>query len=371
MIWLLILVVAPQVVFAVHRGRLMALKREKGWSSAIAGYTIADIRTADLPVYEIKGLWFLPALVFAAAPLVHGLITRTKIDTDLVVVYWTFIAITALFWLSYYIIYRQRAEAINEDIDLTLALTRVRRYNWSWFWLVAAWITGALNLCVWAAGNSETLIVIACLAYSAILIVVSLCTEFATRIAQQKLTAGGAGEVYLDDDDYWLFGLFYHNPNDRHFFVNDRIGMNMTVNLARPVGKVVMALALLCLVAMPFVGAWIWAEEKTPISLEVSGTAVTARHIREEYVIAISDVKEVELIDKLPRMRRTAGTGLDNLSKGRFHVTGYGASRLCLNPQNGPFLVIRADSLTYIFNDSVSGRTHEVYTELLRALSSG
>ena len=32
--------------------------------------------------------------------------------------------------------------------------------------------------------------------------------------------SAAAGEHYLDEDDYWLLGLFYHNPNDSHLMAN-------------------------------------------------------------------------------------------------------------------------------------------------------
>lgn len=61
-----------------------------------------------------------------------------------------------------------------------------------------------------------------------------LYTEFRLRALQAKLTAGAATGTLVDEDDRWIFGQFYYNPDDRHLIVNARTGLNTTVNLARP-----------------------------------------------------------------------------------------------------------------------------------------
>ena len=35
----------------------------------------------------------------------------------------------------------------------------------------------------------------------------------------------------VDEDDLWLWGMFYNNPGDRHLFINDRTGSGMGVNI--------------------------------------------------------------------------------------------------------------------------------------------
>ena len=59
--------------------------------------------------------------------------------------------------------------------------------------------------------------------------------ELRVRRLQEKLTADSGGDFYVDEDDHWIWGMFYYNPNDRRLIVNDRVGMNTSVNLARAV----------------------------------------------------------------------------------------------------------------------------------------
>ncbi|MCJ8012155.1 DUF5808 domain-containing protein [Paenibacillus sp. KQZ6P-2] len=45
--------------------------------------------------------------------------------------------------------------------------------------------------------------------------------------------------VYTDDDEYWVNGFTYHNPNDKRIFVPKRVGIGDTVNTATLGGKMI------------------------------------------------------------------------------------------------------------------------------------
>lgn len=42
------------------------------------------------------------------------------------------------------------------------------------------------------------------------------------------------GYQMVDDDEYWILGMIYYNPNDPALFVETRFGMGSTFNMARP-----------------------------------------------------------------------------------------------------------------------------------------
>ena len=52
-----------------------------------------------------------------------------------------------------------------------------------------------------------------------------------------------------DDDDFWILGMFYYNPNDTRLNVEKRFGYGGTVNIAHPAGKVIMIVIALMLIA--------------------------------------------------------------------------------------------------------------------------
>jgi len=363
MTWLLVLIVLPNAVFAFHREKLMSLKRDRGWFSDAESRTLVDIKAAAIPAMKISGVWFLIPCVISLIPLAYEFLSSSELVYA--AIYAVFTIITIFFWISYHFIFLLRTETVNEDLTLTLALTRVRRYNWGKFWLAASWLTGVLNIFLWIFSENITAFLVVTLVYTIALLCIALQTEFGTRRAQQRLTAANPGSLYVDEDEFWIWGLFYCNPNDKHFLVNDRIGMNMTVNLAKTGAKVVMGLSLLCIVAMPFIGIWILAEEATPVRLVLSETDLIARHTSNRYTIPLGEIDSVELLEELPLIiSRVNGTSLSNLSKGRFLVRGHGTSFLCLKPDNPPFLMIVAGDRTYFINDIDAGVTIDVYAWL-------
>lgn len=50
-----------------------------------------------------------------------------------------------------------------------------------------------------------------------------------------------------DDDEKWLYGIFYYNKEDPSFLVEKRLGMGSTINLAHPVGIALLILTFLIL----------------------------------------------------------------------------------------------------------------------------
>jgi hypothetical protein len=74
--------------------------------------------------------------------------------------------------------------------------------------------------------------------------------------------------------------------------------------------------------------------------LILSENNLTARHTRNQYTIDLNDIESIEMLEELPYLRRVAGTGFENLYKGRFSKIGYGIVRVCLQPQDPPFMVI-------------------------------
>jgi len=364
MVWLVLILVFPFLVFAIHRGRLINLKRENNWYSESLNQTLAEVKAAGVPVLRISNFWFLIPVILSMLPVIYMLLNPGEII--MASIYISFAVTTLLFWPFYHLIFRQRPEIVNENLTLTMALTRVRRYNWGKFWVIATWSTGILNLLLWVFESKPIAFLWLTLGYTVLVLIISIYTEFATRRAQQRLTSGDIGDIYLDEDDYWIGGFLYSNPNDSHFMINNRVGMGMTVNLAKTAGKIIMGFAALSIIAMPFIGVWIWIEEATPVRLVLSDRYLTVRHTTDVYVISLSAIESIELIENsedLPKINaRTNGMSSTNINKGTFSIFRVGSTFLCMHPENPPFLIIFADGQPYILNDFDSTVTRAVYS---------
>ena len=269
----------------------------------------------------------------------------------------------------YPLAFRQRPDVVDSDSRVNAALTRVRRYNWGKVWMALAWLSALLAVALWIFRESALGFMVSTLLYTLLILYICLRAEFAARRAQERLTRE-SGPDYVDEDEFWLWGMVYYNPNDRRAMINDRTGMGMSMNLARPAGKVVMGLcALLLIVCLPGFSLWFIAVDFTPREARIEDGTLYFGHVTEKYEIALDEISGTELLDDLPSAKRVAGTGMNTLCEGRFEVEGYENVRISLDPQQDCYIVVLTDEgLTRIFNLMTQAETEAFYAELAAAL---
>lgn len=348
-VWLLFLVL-PYWLFSRANGELKALKRRRGWQTAGAGQTVAEMPPAK-PPRRLSRVWFWPPLVLSVMPVLSVFLDDWDPTWQVVLgaTAFTGLLMTGLSLVFYPLVYRQRLDALDGDTTLTAALTRVRRYNWTKFWLLCSWLTAGYSLAVWLCWGNMAWYIIWNIVYALALIWASLQTEFAARRAQRRLTEGRTRLPEVDEDDRWIWGLFYCDPHDNHTFVNQRIGMGMSMNLAKPLGKGMMAFSVLVLAAMPLLGVWLVVVEFSPLRLGLQNQAVVAEQAFTTYRVPVAELEEVRLLEELPPASRIAGTAMDRLLKGSFYMEGEKVT-FCLDPQDPPFLLLKTADRNYLFS---------------------
>lgn len=362
MIWLLAALILPFWVYGKSYKKLLALKHRRGWQTSAAGQTVVEVAPLKLPK-PLKPRWFIPPMILSVLPVFSCIFDKPNPSWAmlLIVTAVTCLSVTVLSLVFYGLVYKQRADAVDDDRDLTAALTRVRRYNWNKFWLLSAWMTAFYSLSVWLSGGSMMWYLTWTILYTIVLLIAAVQTEFAARRAQQRLTQSQPTSPQVDEDDYWLWGQIYYNPNDNHNFVNERVGMGMSMNLAHPAGKVLTGFSALLLLAMPLIGVWLMAEEFSPLTMTFTDNTVIMEHTGEEYAVELKSVTRAEILTELPKRYKTIGTNMENLLKGSFTVKGIGPAELCLNPNAEEFLVLETAEKTYLFSGE-PGQAEQVLT---------
>lgn len=360
-VWML-WIVAISVVFFIPYVRcnkaLRRLKEERGWRRREdAPQVVADLKTAAEEMRWLSPWWFLPPFLIALIPLFF--------EREL----WWLWALCALmvpaFYLCYRYLYRNRAEVVDENSDRTMALTRIRRYNWGKFWLVMAWATGIFNALLWLTLDHVWLCMVVCLLYGMMTVVEAVGIEFRVRRLQEKLTADSGRGYYVDDDDRWLWGAFYYDPNDCRVIVNARTGINTTFNLAKRPGQIIALFLAALLLALPLVGVWEMGMERAPVELEVTETELVGSHYGKEWSVALEDIAEIRVLEERPPLRRVAGTGMESALTGQFNADGWGRVTVCINPRTGPWLLVTAvDGKLYLFGASEEGAAEHIAANL-------
>jgi Predicted membrane protein len=210
--------------------------------------------------------------------------------------------------------------------------------------------------------NHSTLMLVVTLVYLVVTVAVAIRIELRVRSAQRKLTEEAGQDFYVDDDQFWPLGIFYHNPHDRHVMVNQRTGMNMTMNLGRPAGKFFMGLSALLILGIPFFALWFMGMESAPLSIALSETQVVSY-----YEVDFEDIVSVSLMEELPNgVVRTMGTGMEHFLQGSFAMNGAPKCKFNLDPTMPPFLRIDTEAMVYVLGTRDPEETRLIYELLAR-----
>jgi len=357
-IWLDAAIVAPYIPYISTNTKLREIKAQRGWIHPEEQHTLS-VNMDAIP----SSTWISP-WVFAPSGIICLLLIA--FDQEMAVMYIMFAAFCASFWIGYRYLYRNKAEMVDEDTDLTIALSRIRKYNWGKMWIICSYAMTAYAVSMCFLQQMPVLSMALILIITVVLCFYAFKIEFKTRHLQEKLTKDSGHEWYADEDDHWIWGLFYYNKDDSRLIINNRIGVNSTINLAKTSGKIFMALTVLLLAAMPFTGIWIGSIGSQDILMSSDTQEFTVQSGSTVYRIELSDIKEVTLLEELPEhLSRKMGTGMEHYLEGKFSASQIGNVTVLLDPTVPPFILIQTnEGKYYLFGSRDESTTRDACAKL-------
>lgn len=175
----------------------------------------------------------------------------------------------------------------------------------------------------------------------------------------------------LDDDEHWIYGMYYYNRNDKHIMVSSRgRSGNYIMNMATIVGKIMAVFLAVCLLSLPVTCIMAMRDEFSPITISSSKKDINVCHAGSRYSIDTGDIKSVKLLDSLPLYSKNSGTNLRTLEKGSYEVKGYGKCTLCINPVNKKFILIQTVDKKYIFSTEDDNETDKEFEKISQNLKT-
>ena len=144
-----------------------------------------------------------------------------------------------------------RNTVISKDSNVNANYSRAKKKAWADLFIAMSWANVLYVIScsiLYLFFFNDIAILISILAYTIILMAV-VAISVKTQAEVEKRYARDTELELLDDDDYWILGMFYYNPNDTRLNVEKRFGYGGTVNIAHPAGKVIMIISAILLIA--------------------------------------------------------------------------------------------------------------------------
>lgn len=387
--WIFAAIVIFYVPFVRANGRLRRYKEAQGWAVQMEREVYVELKSLG-QVRRVSISQFVAPAVITLLTVISGILYRTsgkalKVNPANEMCFYvlliTFLLCIVLFAVCAVVMDKKSAEVISKDSDVNLNYSRAKKNVWKSFWQQASWLTAAMQVLIaialWFDKQFMSLLLWGTLGYSVVVIVI--CLLFANKLAKIDKSYEDKRdiEVSVDDDRYWIGGIFYYNPNDRHSMVETRIGMGTTTNMARPLGWILDAIGIASILLCIGMCTWLVLEEFTPISLSAElatesthaqeELCIKADHLKAEYEIWVSDITEIACIDELPGMSKINGSAMDNMYKGKFYISEEGRKcQVFLNPQNSMFMRIQTVDTIYYIGGVNDEETQAVYDLVMK-----
>ena len=375
--WVFVLIALLEWPFIKANAKVKDLKRGMGWYDKENPEEFIELKAAG-EVRRVKtGTFMVPVLVsLAAVAFVYGLafsennlIKKVGYAQEFAIIILMLALMNILFmWMAQWMD-RQKTEVISTQSDVNINYARAKKNIWKDFWLMSSWVS---TVYVWVCAVAlifydwfDFAILAGCIIYT--LVVMMLFIPAIKKIREVEAHYEKERDVVVDGDDdrYWIWGLIYNNPKDRHTMVSQRVGMGTTINVATNAGKVWWGVTVIVMLSLPVLLGWLVFEEFTPISLSIVEDELHASHLKTEHELLLTEIENLEVVEELPSLTKAVGSAMDTLVKGSFRVKGTGEKCiLFLNPQNHKFLRFEVDGQTYYMSGATDGETMEIYEVL-------
>ncbi len=377
--FVLVALFAMNVPYFLGNKEMKALKRKLGVRGE-EGVTLVDLSNAGA-VRALKPLQIWLPNVIGAVVVIFTLLVDLKVLplakhwavgsfllTAMAVTFW---AMGILMMALAFVMDRLKNEVISKDSTINANYNRAKKKNFADLFLLFCWVNLGFLVC-WVVSfsffYSDFLLMIALMAYMVLLL--AGIALFVLR--GKKIEARYEKEMTIleDDDDLWIAGMFYYNPKDKRLNVEKRMGVGGTVNVAHPVGKLLMVFAGLSIVAAVACVVWMGMMEATPMRVCVEGEKVICHQLWDEYSIPISEITEAEFGDNLKELHlaRVSGVGMDTMLKGNFIVNDEGGCKVFLWRANQSYLMIKTAERTYYVNGNSEEELSRVWESLRQSL---
>ncbi|SEO54182.1 Uncharacterized membrane protein [Paenibacillus sophorae] len=358
-------------MFVKYHRAAARIKCEHDWSMGERRVVRADTTLIFLKKQmSLSPIWFFAPFLLSLAAVFCAWRSSSEFGIILGI---QAAGMTLLFFLLSLAFRRMRTKVYSADSAINEGLNRAQRRYWSALFLAMAILDAAFAAAAVLTGLEtsarfgsvwHTFIAIQVAAPFAI----AWYTDRKMNEWSKRLREADGQPFYTDDDEYWINGINYCNPNERSTLVPKRTGLGLTLNMATRGGKVFMG-ATLILVAVIIAGLAIFLVREDwmapTLTVDTDGN-VRVQSPSYGYSFPLDQIRELRLEDELPDGTRTNGVATDSYARGHFRLESWGNTRAYIFKHSPPYIVIRLADEYIVFNDNKALDTRRTFEELKR-----
>ena len=373
-LWIFLTIVATCFPYAQANIALKEMKIQKNRKSDALGTSKKNQKTLKLDKAKYNLAIYCILLIATILPLLYVMIhlgeTRNSYNMRIVLIALNSLNLLIL-WFSI-ATNRRKVVTLSSNSQLNIELDIMKKRLWRNCWIILAFMNTAYTYVVFLFFQQLLthygfflLLTYLYLAVGIYLLV--KCPQSIHKLQVQKLQQKDGKEDLLDEDDLWVWGMFYHNTKDKKLFIQSRFHSLFTINHAKFSGRIL---------NLGFIFLWfcglclcIWSifMEYTPLQLSLEENQIIATQLREEYTIDLDEIESIELLEDLPF--QLVNNEFNSVSKGKFKADPYGSYTLFIVPTNTYFIHIKVDNGGYLLSTSSDEDTVLFYDQLLNALN--
>lgn len=328
---------------------------------------IAAVLTKNRHLLSKNWLWLSFALLIIGNVLLFFIATRS--------LFWILLATSLFTWLlffaGWYGIAHLPIRSLTDDDQLNQQYNDLTKFYWSLLVICSSFIFPviifmpmlslfAVPRLFWPITVIELILLIGfCIGTFSLLLTL--------RKKQDQLLTQSPSYRYYGEDEYWRYGIYY-NPNDSRLMVLDRIGMNLSLNLAKPIGKFflgilgVVIMGALLIATLPL---YVLDYHPDPLPYQVTQQQVILDGpMTKKSMIPLKSITEVKLLKKAPNTAiKENGLATEHYALGHFRVDQHSAM-LYVIADSRPVLEIKTNDQTYYYTNKQPQETKAAYQKI-------
>lgn len=388
MVWCMGFAYYGIIPFKLMNRKVKAEKAKNGWFVGEKKVVYCDTKTTLLKnSMPISNKYFLIPILIGIIPLILSIKNFSSENIAFLIVAILNLGLIILLFYMDKVFNKNKLKTYSTDSEINFILNKTEKQMFSIYFLINAIVESLIVLVFYLALFEYidlkflNVIVVSTLLLSSIVALGFIYIKKKINDLDEELSSKNKdSEIIVDDDDYWIDGIYYYNPNDSSKMVSSRFGYSMTYNLATKHGyfmgkkldKIVL-IGTLILILVLMIPSEI---SNSSISFSNDSPNISISSFPYSYELDYKDIESIKLTNEPISFKiRTNGMATDTKCIGNFKSDKYGKCRVYLyfkdEDDTPTYIVAKLKNSKFdylIYNTKDEKNTKEIYSKLINKL---